>query len=413
MALDRGAVEPLPILNIPGVGALNVGVEPEVPKLSDGVVDGAVKLNPVTGLEVFAPNWNGTGPVVDTLLLDALLLPNENVLDCCCCPPWFPPNVKILLVLFSFVGKAGVTVVWIPNGDALLSPNALELLAAPNGRGVDCWVSKVLCIGVLKVPTGVVVVDPKEGTELFWFPNIGFGVVRITKLCTVDDCVFPGALKFGAPNTAVVVFVLSKLRVLVETLGEPNVGGAVVCDPNNGVLELPKTVVLDPKAGGLSSLKLLLPVPNSMVDFVDWIGTKGVFVVLPKIGAAIDWPNTGSLVVVLNIVVVVGVLNIDAVVVAGVLNIDAAVVDGVLNIDAVVVDGVLNIDTAVVDGVLNIDAVVVDGVLNIETVVVENCVDEVTPGMLNPEVVLLLVVDATGVLVDPSNPVEFSNALVL
>lgn len=45
--LDRGAVEPLPILNIPGVGALNEGV-PDVPKLIDGVVVGAVKLNPVT-----------------------------------------------------------------------------------------------------------------------------------------------------------------------------------------------------------------------------------------------------------------------------------------------------------------------------------------------------------------------------
>lgn len=47
MVLDRGAVEPLPILNIPGVGALNDGV-PDVPKLIDGVVVGAVKLNPVT-----------------------------------------------------------------------------------------------------------------------------------------------------------------------------------------------------------------------------------------------------------------------------------------------------------------------------------------------------------------------------
>lgn len=48
--LDLGAVEPLPMLNIPGVGALNVDVELVVPKLMDGVVDGAEKLNPVADL---------------------------------------------------------------------------------------------------------------------------------------------------------------------------------------------------------------------------------------------------------------------------------------------------------------------------------------------------------------------------
>lgn len=38
------------MLNIPGVGALNVDVELVVPKLMDGVVDGAEKLNPVADL---------------------------------------------------------------------------------------------------------------------------------------------------------------------------------------------------------------------------------------------------------------------------------------------------------------------------------------------------------------------------
>lgn len=45
--LDLEAVEPLPILNIPGVEALNVVVEFVVPKLMDGVVVEAEKLNPV------------------------------------------------------------------------------------------------------------------------------------------------------------------------------------------------------------------------------------------------------------------------------------------------------------------------------------------------------------------------------
>lgn len=48
--LDLEAVEPLPILNIPGVEALNVVVELVVPKLMDGVVVGAEKLNPVPEL---------------------------------------------------------------------------------------------------------------------------------------------------------------------------------------------------------------------------------------------------------------------------------------------------------------------------------------------------------------------------
>lgn len=51
MFLDLGAVEPLPMLNMPGVEALNVAVELVVPKFMDGVVVGAEKLNPVA--EIF------------------------------------------------------------------------------------------------------------------------------------------------------------------------------------------------------------------------------------------------------------------------------------------------------------------------------------------------------------------------
>lgn len=53
--LDRGVVEPLPMLNISGVGALKAGV-PDVPKLIDGVDDGAEKLNPVAGFRVVVLN---------------------------------------------------------------------------------------------------------------------------------------------------------------------------------------------------------------------------------------------------------------------------------------------------------------------------------------------------------------------
>lgn len=52
--LDLGAVDPLPMLNVPAAEALNVPVELDAPKLIDGVVDGAVKLNPALVLE--APN---------------------------------------------------------------------------------------------------------------------------------------------------------------------------------------------------------------------------------------------------------------------------------------------------------------------------------------------------------------------
>lgn len=45
IVLDRGAVDPLPMLNIPGVEGLKVGAA-VVPKLRVGAADGAVKLNP-------------------------------------------------------------------------------------------------------------------------------------------------------------------------------------------------------------------------------------------------------------------------------------------------------------------------------------------------------------------------------
>jgi len=46
IALDRGAVDPLPMLNIPGVEGLKVGVVPDAPKLMVGAGAAAVKLNP-------------------------------------------------------------------------------------------------------------------------------------------------------------------------------------------------------------------------------------------------------------------------------------------------------------------------------------------------------------------------------
>lgn len=45
IVLDRGAVDPLPMLNMPGVEGLKVGAA-VVPKLRVGAADGAVKLNP-------------------------------------------------------------------------------------------------------------------------------------------------------------------------------------------------------------------------------------------------------------------------------------------------------------------------------------------------------------------------------
>lgn len=46
IVLDRGAVDPLPMLNIPGVEGLKTGA-PDVPKLIVRVDEGAVKLKPV------------------------------------------------------------------------------------------------------------------------------------------------------------------------------------------------------------------------------------------------------------------------------------------------------------------------------------------------------------------------------
>lgn len=80
--LGLGAVEPLPMLNIPGADALKVGV-PVVPKLIDGVVEGAVKLNPVAGFKFVPSNWNGAGVEVVLLLFAVLLPPKENVVFCC------------------------------------------------------------------------------------------------------------------------------------------------------------------------------------------------------------------------------------------------------------------------------------------------------------------------------------------
>jgi len=84
IVLDRGAVDPLPMLNIPGVEGLKVGAA-VIPKLRVGAAGGAVKLNPVVaGLEDTDPNWNGTGVAAVELLLPALKLdPKGNVVFCC------------------------------------------------------------------------------------------------------------------------------------------------------------------------------------------------------------------------------------------------------------------------------------------------------------------------------------------
>lgn len=75
------------MLNMPGVEALNVAVELVAPKLTEGVVDGAEKLNPVAEFEVIAPNWKGVEVEVETaalLLVMLLLVPKENEAVPCC-----------------------------------------------------------------------------------------------------------------------------------------------------------------------------------------------------------------------------------------------------------------------------------------------------------------------------------------
>jgi len=46
IVLDRGAVDPLPMLNMPGVEGLKVGAA-VIPKLRVGAADGVAKLNPI------------------------------------------------------------------------------------------------------------------------------------------------------------------------------------------------------------------------------------------------------------------------------------------------------------------------------------------------------------------------------
>lgn len=84
IVLDRGAVDPLPMLNMPGVEGLKVGAA-VVPKLRVGTADDVVKLNPVVaGLVDGDPNWNGAADVAVELLLPVLKLdPKENVVFCC------------------------------------------------------------------------------------------------------------------------------------------------------------------------------------------------------------------------------------------------------------------------------------------------------------------------------------------
>lgn len=72
IVLDRGAVDPLPMLNMPGVEGLKVGAA-DVPKFRVVVAGcGVVKLNPVgAGLGAVGPNWNGVDDGAVELLLPA------------------------------------------------------------------------------------------------------------------------------------------------------------------------------------------------------------------------------------------------------------------------------------------------------------------------------------------------------
>lgn len=115
-----GAVEPLPMLNMPGVDALNVGGAFVVPKLMDGVVDEAEKLKPVAGFEVVAVNWKGADTGATTLLLPA----KEKLVIFCCDGFWFAPKVNIPVVVLFVVFALPV-----PNADvehALGAPKADE-----------------------------------------------------------------------------------------------------------------------------------------------------------------------------------------------------------------------------------------------------------------------------------------------
>lgn len=105
---------------------MNVVVELVVPKLMDGVVVGAEKLNPVPEFEVAVPNWKGAEAEV------LLLLPKANVVAFCCGGVWLAPKVNnpgvLLLFILAFpnvgvedtLGDPKVEEACAPNGDTLL-----------------------------------------------------------------------------------------------------------------------------------------------------------------------------------------------------------------------------------------------------------------------------------------------------
>lgn len=202
--LDLEAVEPLPILNIPGVEALNVVVELVVPKLMDGVVVGAEKLNPVPEFEVVVPNWKGAEAEV------LLLLPKANAVAFCCGGFWLAPKVNIPEVLLSFAlafPKLGVEdTLGVPKVEEGCAPNGDTLLLSLNAGGP---------FAVDAVPMPNVGFDE---IEAFGPANVLFGAGELKWLVVVP---------FAAPNAGAPPAALSRLNI--ELI--PKFCEAEVCAP--------------------------------------------------------------------------------------------------------------------------------------------------------------------------------------
>lgn len=226
--------------------------------------------------------------------------------------------------------KLGLVAGVAPNRD-LLSPNVVvpppppPALAAPNVRLGGFCVPKVLVTEEMpKVSVAGVAFAPNMGTDavvLSVEPNIE-PVVPPKAGCVA--CTFVAVPTPGAPNAGVVLFVVSKLGVIVvvETLpvmpnagaGAGAVGPVCVVEPNNGAVVLPN---------------MPLAVPKDVDGFV-W----------PKIGAPL--PNTGGAAVVeaelaltLENKLELGVLPDDDTTLVVETKIEEAAVAGVLNIPAV------------------------------------------------------------------------------
>lgn len=207
----------------------------------------------------------------------------------------------------------------VPNRD-LLSPNVVPPLAAPNARVDGFCVPKVLVTEeILKASVAGVVFAPNRGTDgvlLSVEPNIPV-VPKVGVACT-----FVVVPTLDAPNTGVVLFVVSKVGViaLVETLPVmPNVcAGAVVpvcvVEPNNGVVVLPNMPLAVPKdVDGFVWPKIGVPLPNT--EGVAVIGVELMLALENKLDLDVLPDDDTTLVVGTKIegTVVVGVLNMLAV----------------------------------------------------------------------------------------------------